>query len=95
VRAAGAGEFNRAGSPLQLFFIPQGPSGQFLSSCFFFLRVGYAPSNILKKKNLHASDISLYIKAFNHKVIPILSTVFSTIVGLIPFLIYGFALWHN
>ncbi len=45
--------------------------------------------NILKKKNLHASDISLYIKAFNHKVIPILSTVFSTIVGLIPFLIYG------
>ncbi len=45
--------------------------------------------NILKKTNARASEINLYVKAFNHKVIPILSTVLSTIVGLIPFLIYG------
>ena len=45
--------------------------------------------NILKKKCPYTSDISLYVKAFNHKIIPILSTVLSTIVGLIPFLIYG------
>jgi multidrug efflux pump subunit AcrB len=60
-------------------------SGNVVCAAIFIL----TEYNILKKKNLHASDISLYIKAFNHKVIPILSTVFSTIVGLIPFLIYG------
>ena len=31
----------------------------------------------------------LYIKAYNHKIIPIVLTVLSTVVGLIPFLIYG------
>lgn len=45
--------------------------------------------NILQKKFPHAPKLSLFIKAFNHKILPILSTVLSTIVGLIPFLIYG------
>lgn len=45
--------------------------------------------NILQKKFPRATNLSLFIKAFNHKTLPILSTVFSTIVGLIPFLIYG------
>jgi multidrug efflux pump subunit AcrB len=30
-----------------------------------------------------------YLKAYNHKIIPIFLTVFSTILGLIPFLIDG------
>jgi multidrug efflux pump subunit AcrB len=35
------------------------------------------------------SDLHLYRKAFNHKILPVFLTVFSTIVGLIPFLIFG------
>jgi multidrug efflux pump subunit AcrB len=45
--------------------------------------------NILKAKFPNTSDVNLYVKAFNHKLIPIFSTVISTVVGLIPFLIYG------
>lgn len=45
--------------------------------------------NILQKKLPNAQKLLLFVKAFNHKVLPILSTVLSTIVGLIPFLIYG------
>jgi len=33
--------------------------------------------------------LKLYLKAFNHKIFPILLTVFSTIMGLIPFLWKG------
>jgi multidrug efflux pump subunit AcrB len=35
----------------------------------------------------HKSDINLYFKAFNYKIIPILLTVVSTVLGFIPFLI--------
>ena len=34
-------------------------------------------------------QIRIYVKAFNHKVVPISLTVFSTIFGLIPFLLEG------
>ena len=33
--------------------------------------------------------LNLYIRAFNHKIIPILLTVLSTVLGLIPFLMDG------
>jgi len=36
------------------------------------------------------SAVSLLIKAFNHKIIPILLTTISTILGLLPFLLAGF-----
>ncbi|MEA5256557.1 efflux RND transporter permease subunit [Arcicella aquatica] len=45
--------------------------------------------NNLRRLHPYTSDFKLYIKAFNHKIIPILLTVLSTVVGLIPFLIYG------
>jgi multidrug efflux pump subunit AcrB len=45
--------------------------------------------NLLRKKAPNLSETGLYVKAFNHKFTPILSTILSTIVGLIPFLIYG------
>jgi multidrug efflux pump subunit AcrB len=35
------------------------------------------------------SELSLYIKAYNHKIIPILLTIISTILGLVPFLTDG------
>lgn len=34
-------------------------------------------------------DINTYIKAFNHKIVPIMLTIFSTILGLLPFVIWG------
>ena len=45
--------------------------------------------NNLKKQNKNLSDFALYMKAFNNKIIPILLTIFSTILGLMPFLIGG------
>lgn len=35
------------------------------------------------------SSLSLFVKAFNHKIIPILLTTLSTILGLLPFLLAG------
>lgn len=43
--------------------------------------------NILKRKLPTASSLRLYVKAFNHKVIPILLTIFSTAIGLVPFVL--------
>lgn len=37
----------------------------------------------------HRSDIRKYVKAFNHKIKPILLTVISTVLGLVPFLFDG------
>ena len=40
-------------------------------------------------KYLREDNIKAYLKAFNHKIIPIILTITSTILGLIPFLIGG------
>jgi multidrug efflux pump subunit AcrB len=47
--------------------------------------------NIIRKDNAAGSysPTRLYIKAFNAKIIPILLTILSTILGLIPFLVLG------
>lgn len=45
--------------------------------------------NLLKKKKRYVSDVILYVKAFNYKIIPIVLTILSTVVGLLPFLLYG------
>ncbi len=45
--------------------------------------------NLIRQTNSLLSPIRLYLKAFNHKIYPIVLTIISTIVGLIPFLIYG------
>ena len=47
-----------------------------------------APAN-LSPEQWKRQQIRIYIKAFNHKVVPISLTVFSTIFGLIPFLLEG------
>ena len=45
--------------------------------------------NNLKRSytNRNVSDLNLYLKAFNFKIVPILLTVISTILGFVPFLI--------
>ncbi len=46
--------------------------------------------NLLKKNmRYNKSSIDLYIKAFNLKIVPILLTVLSTVLGLVPFLFDG------
>ncbi|MFS4456908.1 efflux RND transporter permease subunit [Maribacter sp. 2304DJ31-5] len=45
--------------------------------------------NNLKKRNPHKNVVSIYFKAFNYKIIPVLLTIVSTIVGLIPFVFDG------
>ncbi len=45
--------------------------------------------NILKKKYPKKQYILLYLKAYNHKIIPILITIMATIGGLIPFVWSG------
>ena len=43
----------------------------------------------LDKKRLLRIGCRRYVTAFNHKIIPILLTILSTILGMIPFLIDG------
>ena len=37
----------------------------------------------------HQHGIRLYLKAYNHKIIPIMLTIVSTVLGLVPFLYDG------
>jgi multidrug efflux pump subunit AcrB len=43
--------------------------------------------NNMRKRNQNQSNFKLYLKAFNHKIIPIALTTLSTIMGLLPFLL--------
>ncbi|HLW06968.1 MAG TPA: efflux RND transporter permease subunit, partial [Marinilabiliaceae bacterium] len=45
--------------------------------------------NNLRKRHPHQSTLTLFLKAYNHKIIPIILTTLSTILGLLPFLIVG------
>ncbi len=45
--------------------------------------------NIFKKKYNKRTLLTIYIKAFNNKVVPIFLTIISTVLGLIPFIIDG------
>ncbi len=42
-----------------------------------------------RRENNRKSKMQHYLKAFNHKIIPILLTVLSTILGMVPFLLGG------
>lgn len=44
--------------------------------------------NHYRRSALHLSDLGCFLKAFNIKIIPILLTLLSTILGLLPFLIF-------
>jgi len=36
-----------------------------------------------------AANLRLYLKAYNHKIIPVILTIFSTVLGLVPFIVSG------
>ena len=60
-------------------------SGIVVNSALYILN----DMNNLKKSNPGLSGVDMYIKAYNAKIIPILLTVASTVLGLTPFLIGG------
>ena len=45
--------------------------------------------NQLKKVEFSKGHLQLYLKAFNHKIVPIFLTIISTVLGLIPFVWLG------
>ncbi|QZE15654.1 efflux RND transporter permease subunit [Halosquirtibacter laminarini] len=45
--------------------------------------------NNLKRRGTKQNNMQLYLKAFNHKIIPILLTIISSVLGLIPFIWMG------
>ena len=48
-----------------------------------------AEFNTLRQRFPRKTALQCYIQAYQHKIIPILLTVLSTVMGLVPFLIYG------
>jgi multidrug efflux pump subunit AcrB len=60
-------------------------SGIVVNSALYILN----DMNNLRKSNPGLSGIDMYIKAYNAKIIPILLTVVSTVLGLTPFLFGG------
>ncbi len=45
--------------------------------------------NQFRKQQTSRNNLQLYLKAFNHKIIPVFLTIISTILGLIPFVWLG------
>ena len=45
--------------------------------------------NLLKKRYYDRTSLELYIEAFSYKILPIILTILSTSLGLIPFLVHG------
>jgi multidrug efflux pump subunit AcrB len=45
--------------------------------------------NIIRRRNPRSRAVSVYVKAYNRKIIPTLLTILSTVLGLIPFLFDG------
>lgn len=45
--------------------------------------------NNLSSENTRSNSIQLYLKAYNAKIIPVILTIVSTVLGLTPFLVSG------
>lgn len=45
--------------------------------------------NAAEKKGLEIDKLRLYVKAYNHKIVPVFLTTISTMMGLLPFLMYA------
>jgi multidrug efflux pump subunit AcrB len=60
-------------------------SGLTVNASIFIVN-GY---NELKKKFPNEENVKLYLEAYRQKIVPILLTIFSTVLGFIPFVIDG------
>lgn len=77
-----------------LFDIPFGQGGYaaMMLICGIAVNSGFFiinDYNNAKELHPHQSAVKLYLKAYQHKILPILLTICSTIAGMIPFLIEG------
>jgi multidrug efflux pump subunit AcrB len=45
--------------------------------------------NNYKRTSSESPKLKLYIKAYNHKIVPVILTVLSTVIGLLPFIWNG------
>ena len=73
------------------FRFDQGGFAAFVLLCGIVVNAGIYVINEYNACKMISSQrgTRLYLKAFNHKIIPILLTIISTILGLIPFLYDG------
>ena len=74
------------------FNFDQGGFASFILLCGITVNAGlYIVNdyNQLKRSGRRGNLLQLYVNAFNHKIIPIILTIFSTVLGLIPFVMGG------
>ena len=74
------------------FYFDQGGFASMILLCGIVVNSGIYfvnEYNLITRGNVHRKRVRLYVKAFNHKIIPISLTILSTILGLIPFLLEG------
>lgn len=64
-------------------------SGLVVNAAIYIINEYNGICNHCPERTKRISLVKLYIKAFNHKIIAVLLTVLSTILGLLPFLIDG------
>ena len=71
------------------FTFDKGGFAAFIMLCGITVNAGiYLVSEYLHSRHA-ASSVRTYVRAFNHKIIPISLTILSTILGLVPFLFDG------
>ena len=73
------------------FRFDQGGFAAFVLLCGIVVNAGFyviSEYNYLRRSSCQR-PLQNYLKAYNHKIVPILLTVISTILGLIPFLFEG------
>lgn len=71
------------------FTFDQGGFAAFVMLCGVVVNAGIYLVDTFRKDRSGRSDVRKYIRAFNHKMNPIMLTVISTVLGLVPFLFDG------
>lgn len=71
------------------FIFDQGGFAAFVMLSGIVVNAGIYLVNSFQNDRSRRSDIRKYVRAFNHKITPIMLTVVSTILGLVPFLFDG------
>lgn len=71
------------------FSFDQGGFAAFVMLCGIVVNAGIYLINTYKSMRNVGDDIRRYVKAYNHKINPIMLTISSTVLGLLPFLSDG------
>lgn len=64
-------------------------SGLVVNAAIYIINEYNSIRNSYPERTKRLSPVKLYVKAYNHKIIAVLLTVLSTVLGLVPFLIDG------